>query len=249
MQHDWLRPTLYSAVVLLGIALGVWIGNWLHHGLNLFQPSAVASAVQEVAEGLPKVVVVPSATPTLTPSVTPTPSLTPTPTPTPSLTPTPTQTPTPTETPSPTPTETPTPTATRVWPTWTPKPRASATPTPSPTAAAAAPVLSEPENMARFDGEKAIIKLAWSSNYFLQPDQCYLVTLRWTERGAPASNLTCVQDKNWFVDDALYLRADQETERVYYWSVRIVRRGTDADGARTYTPVSAASEERFFYWK
>ena len=74
------------------------------------------------------------ATPTPTPSVTPTP--TETPTPTPSATPTPTETPTPTHSATPTPTAMPTPT-----PSASPTPTATSTPTPSasPTSATSIP--------------------------------------------------------------------------------------------------------------
>jgi hypothetical protein len=205
--------------------------------------------MQAVVSRVPVLVQVPSVTPSLTPSVTPTPTNTPTTTPTPSLTPTPTNTPTPTETPTPTPTETPSATPTPVWPTWTPKPRTTPTTVPSPTAAIPSPVLSEPGNQARFDGQKAIIKLAWTSNHLLQPDQCYLLTVHWTEDGAPASSPVCLQATSWFVPEEFYLRADQETDRVYYWSVRLARKATTSEGAPDYVPISPASEERSFYWK
>ncbi len=70
------------------------------------------------------------ATPTPSPSSSPTPALTPTPTPSPTRTPTPTPTPSPTITPTPTPTPSPTLTPT---PTPTPSPTITPTPTPSPT--------------------------------------------------------------------------------------------------------------------
>jgi RNA polymerase subunit RPABC4/transcription elongation factor Spt4 len=250
LQHDWLRLVLISTAVVAGLVFGLWGGYWLRQGLDTFQPSVVVEAVQEVAEGMPKVVVVPSATPTLTPSITPTPSNTPTPTLTPSLTPTPTQTPTPTETPTPTPTETPTATPTRAWPTWTPQPKQTATPTPTATPAISPPVLLQPGDTAPFsDAEKANIKLVWSSDHTLKPDECYLVTLRWTERGLPASNPACVQATYWFVDTALYLRADQETGRIYFWNVRVARKTVGSDGSTVYVPLSAASQEWSFYWK
>jgi hypothetical protein len=110
-------------------------------------------------------------------------------------------------------------------------------------------VLVQPEDAAPFDGDNAIIKLAWSSSHTLRQDECYRVTLRWTEGGAPASTDACVQETSWFVPETLYLRADQETDRVYYWSVQVVQPQTDADGNATYVPLSVSSEERSFYWK
>jgi hypothetical protein len=106
-----------------------------------------------------------------------------------------------------------------------------------------------PRDGEPFSGEKAIIKLSWTSNHTLKVDECYLVTMRWTEAGAPASNPVCIQETFWFVDDALYLRADQETDRVYFWTVTIVRQGTDDEGMQTYLPLSSSSEEWSFYWK
>jgi hypothetical protein len=109
--------------------------------------------------------------------------------------------------------------------------------------------LVEPEDGAPFDGEKAIIRLAWSSTHTLRPDECYLITMRWTEAGAPASNQTCLQETHWFVDEAFYLRADQETDRVYFWSVRLVRSQTDEEGNDVFVPFSPSSQEWAFYWR
>jgi hypothetical protein len=107
----------------------------------------------------------------------------------------------------------------------------------------------EPENRAPFlQGERANIRLSWTSDYTLKPDECFLVTLRWTESGTPANNLACVQSPYWFVDRALYLRADQETERLYTWSVCVAQRIGAQEDAR-FVPLSASSEERSFYWK
>jgi hypothetical protein len=51
------------------------------------------------------------------------------------------------------------------------------------------------------------------------------------------------------MDKALYLQADQETDRVYYWSVQVVRKGIDEDGDESFVPLSMSSEERSFYWR
>jgi hypothetical protein len=94
-----------------------------------------------------------------------------------------------------------------------------------------------------------VIKLEWQSTHTLQVDECYLVTLRWTEKGAPARAENCVQDTHWFVPEALHLRADQETERVYFWSVRVARKETDSEGNEAYIPLSPSSAEWSFHWK
>jgi hypothetical protein len=123
----------------------------------------------------------------------------------------------------------------------------TATPTPQPTVAP--PTIVEPEDEAPYDGARAIIKLAWTSSHTLASDECYLVTLRWTEGGAPAATEICVQGTSWFVDESLHLRADQETQRVYYWSVRLAQKRTNEEGIEEFVPLSPSSEERSFYWK
>lgn len=111
------------------------------------------------------------------------------------------------------------------------------------------PTLVEPEDGTSFRGEKAFIKLVWTSSYVLKPDECYLVMLHWTEKGVPASTQVCIQGTFWFVDESLYLRADQTTDRLYYWSVRLVQKGTDAEGNESFVPLSPSSEEWIFHWR
>jgi hypothetical protein len=106
-----------------------------------------------------------------------------------------------------------------------------------------------PEDGALFGGENAKIELAWSSGHTLRVDECFLINVRWTELGAPASTQVCVQTTSWFVDEVLHLRADQETDRVYGWSVRLAREETGEGGADQYSPFSPPSEERSFYWR
>jgi hypothetical protein len=110
-------------------------------------------------------------------------------------------------------------------------------------------VLLLPEDEAPYDGKGAIIKLSWQSRHTLDSDECYQVRLRWTEGGAPAATEVCVQQTQWFVDSSLYLRADQETARLYQWSVRVVQETTGDDGGASYVPLSPMSEERSFFWR
>lgn len=236
-----------GAVVVLVLAAALI--PWLRHTWWSFQSSVAVATVQSMAVDMPVLVEVPTLTATLTPSVTPTSTRTPTPTTTPSLTPMPTLTPTPTHTPTPTFTPTPSPTATptRRQPTATRE--ATDTPTPTPAPTTVPPAAVEPENGALFGGEGAVIKLAWRSSHTLARDECFLVNLRWTEGGALVANQVCVQQTYWYVDKQLYLRADQETERIYYWSVRLARRTANADGVTEFVPFSAPGEERSFYWK
>ncbi|MFC2031177.1 zinc-ribbon domain-containing protein [Chloroflexota bacterium] len=246
LEHDWRRPFLVIAVIVLGVVAGLIIAPWLRYAVNSFRPVIAVSTVAAAASEVPVLVDVPTLTPSLTPSGTPTPTHTPTPTPTPSLTPTPTPTPTETatRTPSATPTETPTQVvATRVTSAATP------TMTPSPAPTVAPPSLVTPKDGDPFTGESAIIKLIWESSHFLLPSQYYEVQLSWTENGAPAVDPKHVQESFLFVDKALHLRADLATDRAYQWSVRIVRKEKDAQGNDVYVPISPASEERSFVWQ
>jgi len=249
LRRDWLRPILLGGLLVVAIALGALIAPWLRRTLSNFQPAVAVSTVQAVASEVPVLVDVPTLTPSLTPSVTPTPTHTPTTTPTPTITPSPTLTPTPTDTPVPTDTPIPSPTATKVRPTSTPKPQATPTHTPTPVPTVAPPSLVEPRDRSPFNGEKANIKLAWTSSYTLKPDEYYELLVRYTHEGAQEVLPVHVQGTFWWVDGSLYLQADQETEFVYYWSVRLVRQEADAEGNETYTPISPPSEEWSFYWK
>jgi hypothetical protein len=111
------------------------------------------------------------------------------------------------------------------------------------------PSLVKPEDEAPFDGAGANIELAWRGSHTLRPDDYYELTLRYTHNGGQVALPVYLQEEFWFVDEGLHLRADQETERVYYWSVRLVRALTDAEGNEAYEPISPYSEERSFYWR
>ena len=113
----------------------------------------------------------------------------------------------------------------------------------------APPTLVNPEDGAPFNSEKAYIKLSWTSSHTLRPNEYYELLLRYTHQGVSVVLPVHVQETFWWVDKALYLQADQETQFVYYWSVRLVRKEVDAEGKETYVPLSPASEERSFYWK
>jgi hypothetical protein len=163
----------------------------------------------------------------------------------PSATPSPTLTPRPTDTPTATPTNTPSPTPTRTRRPVTATPRPP-TATPLPTVVAPAPLAPEDESSY---GAGAIIRVAWQSFHSLATDECYLLTVSYVRGGASVDLPVCVQETQWWVDDALYLQADQETERAYHWSVRVVRREVDEDGSVSYLPLGPPSEEWTFYWR
>jgi len=249
LRQDWLRPILVGLITIVGVALGLVIVVWLRQAVTSFRPAVAVSTVQAMASEVPVFIEVPTLTPSLTPSVTPTPTKTPMPTPTPSNTPSPTLTPTPTQTPSPTSTSTPTATPTKAWPTWTPVPKTTPTATPTPLPTVAPPALEEPEDGAPYDGALAKIKLAWSSGYTLKPDEFYEVLVRYSNQGEQVILPVRVQETFWWVDKSLFLKADQETDRVYYWSVRLARQKTGSDGEKQYVPFSPGSEEWSFYWR
>jgi hypothetical protein len=162
------------------------------------------------------------------------------------MTPTPSLTPSPTATRTPTPTYTASPTPTRTRRPATPTQPPTDTPTPLPTVEP--PILLEPEDKAPF-GATDVFRLAWQSNHTLKPNECYLVTLRYTHEGSETSLPVCVQQTYWWVDRGLYNEADQETGRVYFWKVAVARKETDANGTETFVPLSSPSEERSFYWR
>jgi hypothetical protein len=111
------------------------------------------------------------------------------------------------------------------------------------------PTILRPEDEAVFSGAGASIELAWTSDHILTPNEYFEVILRYTQQGARVELPVYVQSASWFVDEALYLAADQETNRIYYWRVRLVRKVTDEDGNVDYVPLSGASVERSFHWR
>ena len=243
---------MLGGIVLAGLILGLLVGPSVYRSLTSFEPELAVSTVQAVAADMPVLVHVPTLTPSLTPSITPTPTNTPTSTPTPTITPSPTLTPTPTHTPTATPTPTITPTPTRAWPTWTPVTPGTPTsepPTATPAPALAAPELLIPETGVVYEGEDTSIELTWRSSHTLVSDEYFEVMIRYVSGGATVSAPVYVQRPSWFVSKMLHGKADQESERIYTWSVRLVRKRTADDGTDTYLPISAWSEERTFHWK
>jgi hypothetical protein len=240
-----------AGLVIAVLAVGLAVGPSLYHGLTHFEPRVAVSTVQAAAEDMPVFVHVPTLTPSLTPSVTPTPTNTPPPTPTPTITPSPTLTPTPTHTPPATSTPTPSPTATRAWPTWTPvtptklPPTATATPAPN----LPAPELLIPRHRDAYEGADTSIELTWRSDHTLTANEYFEIAIRYVSQGSPVSVPVYTQRTSWFVSPLLYGAADQESERRYTWSVRLVRKRAGADGNDEYDPLSSWSEERVFYWR
>lgn len=90
--------------------------------------------------------------------------------------------------------------------------------------------------------------MAWAGNHTLKPDEYYVVHVGWTENGAPNFTEVSLQTTSWYVSELLWLRADQETGRAYYWHVYLARKETGDNGQDILVPISPPSKERSFYW-
>ncbi len=106
-----------------------------------------------------------------------------------------------------------------------------------------------PRNRDVYDGENASIELTWQSDHRLTSDEYFEVAVRYVSGGSPVSVPVYVQRPSWFVSPMLYGQADQESQRKYSWSVRLVRKRLGAGGSDEYAPISGWSEEWVFYWK
>jgi len=106
----------------------------------------------------------------------------------------------------------------------------------------------EPEDGSSF-GAGSIFRILWQSYHVLGPDECFLLTVSYVQSQADVELAMCLQETQWWVDEALYLRADQETGRAYHWWVAVVRQEIDSEGNLTYVPLGPPSEEQTFYWR
>jgi hypothetical protein len=106
-----------------------------------------------------------------------------------------------------------------------------------------------PENGASYNGPDTNIELTWRSSHTLAASEYFEVAVRYVSSGSRVSVPVYVQRTSWFVSKLLHGKADQESDRRYTWSVRLVRKRTGAEGNDEYVPLSGWSEERTFYWK
>lgn len=83
----------------------------------------------------------------------------------------------------------------------------------------------------------------------MSPDEYYELRVRYTHEGVEIPLLVHTQDVSWWVDEQLYGKADQETEGLHYWGVRLVRKTIDSEGNETYVPIGPWSEEWTFFWR
>jgi hypothetical protein len=137
-------------------------------------------------------------------------------------------------------------------PTATPRPQATPTPlpaTPTTLPALAAPVLENPADGSRADGETAEIELRWQPVLGMPAGALYQVTVEYAEGGAnrieplPPTASTGQRFPPW-----LFGHADLPGRR-YTWYVTVVQMGTDGKGGEVAVPLSPPSTPRWFEWQ
>jgi LysM repeat protein len=137
-------------------------------------------------------------------------------------------------------------------PTATPRPQATPTPlpaTPTTLPALAAPVLENPADGSRADGEMAEIELRWQPVPGMPAGALYQVTVEYAEGGAnrseplPPTASTGQRFPPW-----LFGHADLPGRR-YTWYVTVVQMGTDGKGGEVAVPLSPPSTPRWFEWQ
>ncbi len=156
---------------------------------------------------------------------------------------------------SPTPTETPRPSAT-LPPTDMPTPSSTPTPvvvtassTPTPILPSyPAPQLVEPDDEAIFVGRFSSPILEWSSVGNLGPNDYYIVTLQFQEKGIVVFDRERRKETSWEVDQRLLDRMDASNPEFKWWVV-VSHITTDAGGNELGIEVSPVSETRTFIWK
>jgi LysM repeat protein len=137
-------------------------------------------------------------------------------------------------------------------PTATPRPKVTPTPSPAPTTplpTVSAPILENPADGSRAEGETAEIELRWQPVPGMPAGALYQVTVEYVEGGQkridalPATASTGQRFPPW-----LYGRADLPG-RQYTWHVTVVRMATDGKGGEVVVPLSPPSASRSFGWQ
>jgi LysM repeat protein len=126
-------------------------------------------------------------------------------------------------------------------PTLTPTPTPSSTPGPP----YLAPALLSPPDNALFEGEDAVVLLAWASVGILRDNQAYLVVVEMPATGTPVTHTT--QGTSWRLPSDLWpIRPDPS----FSWWVTVVQRDNpDSDESPVWKPLSLPSETRHFVWR
>ena len=212
------------------------------------EPAALAAA-ELTPSGGGFIVLSKLPTPTHTPTRPPLPTATvlvpsPTPTATPTATPTLTPTATSTLTPPPTDTATPRPTSTPILPTLTPTNPAPPTPV-----RFAAPPLIAPATGSSFS-ERDTIELVWGSVGELPANAFYVITLAYPHGAATWYDETpWLQGTSWVMSEHRYL-LDLADGGHFWWSVQVRQRtGVGVDGRPTGVPLGPESEARTLTWR
>ena len=137
-------------------------------------------------------------------------------------------------------------------PTAPPRPKATPTPSaapPTPLPTVSAPILENPADGSRADGEKAEIELRWQPVPGMPAGALYQVAFQYLEGGQnrsdflPATASTGQRFPPW-----LFGRADLPGRR-YTWHVTVVRMTTDGKGGELAVPLSPPSIPRSFEWQ
>ncbi len=130
-------------------------------------------------------------------------------------------------------------------PTVTPTPTNTPTPTSTPGPPYPAPHLLSPTDGAVFEGDEAVILLAWTSVGILREDQRYLVEVETPARTVPVTYAT--QGTSWRLPSDLWPTGRRRT---LAWRVTVVRQVNPASGGPpTWKPLSLPSETRRFVWE
>jgi LysM repeat protein len=130
-------------------------------------------------------------------------------------------------------------------PTLTPAP--TLTPTPGPPRPA--PQLLAPPEGSSFAGSDTVILLNWASVGILDPDEWYVVRMRYLTPGATQPQLVWTKATSWRVSPDLYLEGSGRPQQLR-WQVLVMRQtGVTEDGIWLGQEVSPPSEARTFTWQ
>jgi LysM repeat protein len=127
----------------------------------------------------------------------------------------------------------------------TPTSTPTTTPTSTPGPPFPAPNLLSPPDGALFEGEEAVVLLAWASVGILREDQAYLVELETPAQIAPVTYVT--QATSWRLPSELWTTGRLDT--LNWWVTVVQRVDADSDGTPDWKPISLPTEERHFIWR
>jgi LysM repeat protein len=130
-------------------------------------------------------------------------------------------------------------------PTATPTPTLTPTPTTTPAPPYPAPHLLSPADGAVFEGEDAMILLAWTGVGILGDNQMYLVELETPNRTAPVTYAT--QGTSWRLPPDLW---PTDRRQPLAWRVTVVQQANPAsEEPPVWEPLSPPTQTRYFVWQ